>query len=50
MIDYILSENQLVGSALVMALSKSLKGTASHWLSQTCFWNGDFGRNRYEFA
>ncbi|XP_044573262.1 uncharacterized protein LOC123257593 [Drosophila ananassae] len=36
-VDYILSENQLVGSALVMSLSKSLEGTASHWLSQTCF-------------
>jgi len=36
-VDYILSENPLEGSALVMTLSKSLQGSASHWLSQTCF-------------
>ncbi|XP_039226544.1 uncharacterized protein LOC120320579 [Drosophila yakuba] len=36
-VDYIFSENQLDGSALVMTLSKSLEGSASHWLSQTCF-------------
>jgi len=36
-VDYNLSQNLLVGSALVMAVSKSLEGTASHWLSQTCF-------------
>ncbi|XP_032578237.1 uncharacterized protein LOC116801622 [Drosophila sechellia] len=36
-VDYILSENQLEGSTLVMTLSKSLEGSASHWLSQTCF-------------
>ncbi|XP_043862569.1 uncharacterized protein LOC122756547 [Drosophila santomea] len=36
-VDYVFSENQLDGSALVMTLSKSLEGSASHWLSQTCF-------------
>lgn len=35
-VDYILSENQLGGNALVMTLSKLLEGSASHWLSQTC--------------
>lgn len=32
-VDMVLSENPLEGSALVIALSKSLEGSASHWLS-----------------
>jgi len=36
-VDYILSENSLEGSALVMALSRSLQGSASHWLAQTVY-------------
>ena len=35
--DMILTEHSLEGSALVIALSKSLSGTASQWLSQICF-------------
>lgn len=35
--DLILAENPLDGSALLIALSKSLEGAASNWLSQVCF-------------
>ncbi|XP_070075762.1 uncharacterized protein [Drosophila takahashii] len=36
-VDMILSERPLEGGALVMALSKSLLGNSSQWLSQICF-------------
>lgn len=36
-VDYILSKNRLEGRALGMALSRSLEGSASHWLPQTCY-------------
>jgi len=35
--DIIMTENVLEGSALVMALSNSLEGGASQWLSQICY-------------
>lgn len=36
-VDLIFADNALVGSALVIALSKALEGSASQWLSQICF-------------
>jgi len=36
-VDIVLSEKPLHGSALVLALSESLEGSASLWLSQICF-------------
>ncbi|XP_070145132.1 uncharacterized protein [Drosophila kikkawai] len=42
-IDLIFADNIVEGSALVIALSKALEGSASQWLSQVCFagitWN-----------
>jgi len=36
-VDMIISERPLKDRALVMALSKSLLGNSSQWLSQICF-------------
>ncbi|XP_067640730.1 uncharacterized protein [Eurosta solidaginis] len=36
-VDMIFAENSLVGSALIISLSKALEGGASQWLSQVCF-------------
>ena len=36
-VDIVFSEKPLHGSALVLALSESLEGSASLWLSQICF-------------
>ncbi|XP_044570425.1 uncharacterized protein LOC123257064 [Drosophila ananassae] len=36
-VDLIFADNVLEGSALVIALSKALEGSASQWLSQVCF-------------
>ncbi|XP_070141487.1 uncharacterized protein [Drosophila kikkawai] len=36
-VDIIMAENMLEGSALVMALSNSLEGGASQWLSHICY-------------
>ncbi|KAH8394375.1 hypothetical protein KR215_007026, partial [Drosophila sulfurigaster] len=36
-VDIIMAKNMLEGSALVMALSNSLEGGASQWLSQICY-------------
>jgi len=36
-VDLIISERPLEGGTLVMALSKSLLGNSSQWLSQICF-------------
>jgi len=36
-VDIIIAENVLKVSALVLALSNSLEGGASEWLSQICY-------------
>jgi len=36
-VKIILQENTLKGSALVVALSSELEGSASQWLSQVCY-------------
>jgi len=36
-VNIILAENHIKGSALVMALSAALEGSASQWLSQICY-------------
>jgi len=36
-VEVILQENTLKGSALVVALSSALEGSASQWLSQVCY-------------
>ncbi|XP_032582794.1 uncharacterized protein LOC116802422 isoform X2 [Drosophila sechellia] len=37
MVDIIVAEKPLEGSALILALTKSLEGSASQWLSEVCY-------------